>query len=707
MLLKKHLYVPYDIETYLRLFSITVYDPMCGLVRVFEISKRRDSRKELLKYLQNLKAFGAFLVGFNNLAFDYPVIHYLIENPDATCEDLYREGQRIINSMKDDRFGRGIPADKVHIKQIDLYKINHFDNHAKSTSLKILKFNMRRKDLMDFPFSVDAELTYEQMDQILMYNIDDVLATWDFFKQCESAIVLRNELSQKYGSDFSNFNDSKIGSEIFIYELEKIKKGTCFNFFNGKRVAKKTKRPFIDFADIILPYVKFKRPEFQAILDWVKSQVITETKGVFTDIPEHELGEVAKYTNLVVKKSKKMDYVPTETQINEFKAQYPLGWVQNNTAEQKFSKKDGKPLKAPVPNYVFCWKEAPKLSVIINDHEYIFGTGGLHSSVSSQIITSDAKLLICDWDVESFYPNLSIKNNIYPQHLSTTFCKIYDNLFQERKKYDKSNPYNLAIKLSLNSVYGNSNNEYSPFYDPKYTMKITLNGQLSLCVLIERLLELPEAKSIQSNTDGITMNIRPEDSELANQIIAQWEEETKLKMERNDYSEMRIRDVNNYIAVNKKDGKIKLKGAYVYELEQHKNHSALIVKKAVAKHIETNESIEDIITNHKDEFDFMLRTKIPKSMKLVLVDSDGSEYPQQNVTRYYVSNAPDAKEMVKIMPPNPNKESLEDRRSGICVGNKVKVCNDIVDFKWDIDYNYYIGQANKLLDVFNNEDNLE
>lgn len=701
MPINKKEYHNYDLETYKYLFTFTVHDARVNVIRVFEISARKDNRKEILTYLQNLRNNGDSLVGFNNLGFDYPVLHFLINNPEATCEDLYLEGQRIINSMRDDRFGKTIPKDQMFVNQVDLYKIHHFDNQAKATSLKILKFNMRRPNLMDFPFKVDSPLTNEQMDMIIEYNIDDVLATLDFFNQSESAIVLRAELSAKYKSDFTNFSDSKIGSEIFIHELEKLKKGTCFNFFNGKRVAKKTKRKTIEFHDIILPYVKFERPEFQAILDWIKSQTITETKGVFTDIPEHELGEVAKYTTLVTKKSKKMDYVPTEKEINAFLKDYPLGWVDNRTAEQKYSKKDNKPLKAPVPNYYFCWKEAPKLSVVINDHEYIFGTGGLHSSISSQIVVSDDKQLLCDWDVESYYPNLSIKNDIYPQHLGVAFCRIYDNLFNERKKYDKKDPNNLAIKLALNATYGNSNNEYSPFYDPKYTMKITLNGQLSLCMLIERILELPEARSIQSNTDGITMSIRPEDSDKANEIVTQWEAETRLKMERNDYAEMRIRDVNNYTCKYLGTEKIKLKGAYVHELENHKNQSFLIVKKAVAQFIATGEDIESIIKKHTDPFDFMGRTKVPKSMRLVTVDHEGEETDEQNVTRYYVSNSPDAKDLVKIMPPNPNKESIEDRRSGICVGKKVKVCNNIVDFTWDIDYDYYIEQANKLLDVFN------
>lgn len=45
--------------------------------------------------------------------------------------------------------------------------------------------------------------------------------------------------------------------------------------------------------------------------------------------------------------------------------------------------------------------------------------------------------------------------------------------------YAKGTPENAMLKLALNSVYGDSNNQYSVFYDPMYTMKITVNGQLS------------------------------------------------------------------------------------------------------------------------------------------------------------------------------------------------------------------------------------
>lgn len=688
----------FDIETYPNFFSFVVISADKKIAHCFEISDRKDNRQLLFSYLDELQANGARLVGFNNLGFDYPVLHFLLKKRKATVKEIYDEAQRIIDSLKDEKFGKTISKKHQKVEQIDLFKINHFDNAAKSTSLKILKFNMKRNDLRDLPYKVGSYLTSEQMDKVIEYNIDDVLATLDFYYENYEALELREKLSSKYGIDFSNMNDSKIGGEIFIQEIENKEPGRCYKFKNGKKEINQTKRSYIKFNEILFPYLAFDRPEFVAIAEWFNNQIIRETNGVFSDILESDLGDVAQYAEMVIKKSKKMDYIPSESEIKAFKEQYPMGWIEDKTPEQKYSKKTGEPLKTPTPNFYFCWKVAENLNVVINGHKYVFGTGGIHSSIESKAIHAGDKYLIVDLDVSSFYPHLAIQNNVYPEHLGEQFCKTYLDLYNQRKTFDKNAPENKALKLSLNGTYGNSNNKYSPFYDPKYTMTITVNGQLSLCMLIERILELKDASSIQSNTDGITMMIRKEDSDKLDQIVKQWEKETKLEMERNDYSSMYIRDVNNYVAVYQKNNKVKLKGAYAFELEHHKDQSCLVVQKAASEFLSTRISIEEYIKNHKDKYDFMMRTKIPKSMRLVLVDSEGKEEDQQNVTRYYVSNSTKAREMVKIMPPTEGKE--EDRRVGICVGNKVKVCNNILDFNWDIDYNYYINEANKLIDVF-------
>ena len=685
-------HIIYDIETYKNLFTVTFFDTTDMKGYIFEISERKDNSDLLFEYIDQCNNLNAVFWGFNNLAYDYPIIHFMNKKKKKLHPmEIWSESQRIIESFKGDRFGKSIQS-RFHIKkQGDLYKMNHLDNPAKATSLKALAVYLKSKNVQETPIDFDKELTYEEMDEVIKYNINDVMVTYQYFLTCQEGITLREELSQEYGTDFTNFSDSKIGSEIFVKEIEKVKPNSCYKFINGKRVINQTKRSIIHLNDCVLPYIEFQRPEFKALLEWFKKQSIRETKGIFSKLSESRLGELAQYATMTKKKSKKFDTEPTDEELTYFRRDNPLAEVEVNE------------LKSGKKSYFITWNEAESLNVNVNNHQYVFGVGGIHSSVESQVVKEDEEFLIIDWDVSSYYPNLAIANSIYPNHLGIEFCNVYQELYERRKTYPKSDPRNQSIKLALNSVYGNSNNQYSPFYDPKYTMTITVSGQLSLCMLIEMILErCKDSSSIQSNTDGITMRIRREDSDLADQIVKEWEKLTGLEMERNNYKAMYIKNVNNYIAVYS-DGKIKLKGQFDYNIAPHQNPSALVVKKAVEAFLTKDVTLEEFIINHKDKYDFMLRTKVPRNSRLVLVDSEGNEIEQQNISRFYVSKGEGSGSLIKIMPPVKNK--TEDRRIGICVGETVKICNDIDDFQWDIDYEYYIKEARKLTDLsYNNEE---
>ena len=132
----------------------------------------------------------------------------------------------------------------------------------------------------------------------------------------------------------------------------------------------------------------------------------------------------------------------------------------------------------------------------VHGFDFVFGLGGIHGSVESEIIESDEGSVIVDLDVTSYYPTLAIANGFRPAHLGSAFVDIYQHLFEERKKHPKGSPENAMLKLALNRVYGDSNNVFSVFYDPLFTMSITLNGQLLLCLLAENLMEhVPGSRS--------------------------------------------------------------------------------------------------------------------------------------------------------------------------------------------------------------------
>lgn len=707
----------YDIETYKCVFTFSIVRSDGKHKKTFEVSRRKNEIEGIKKCINYLRDNNCRLVGFNNIGFDYPVLHKILtksklpKDGDALARMVHSYAQDQIESFRDG-FGNTVKSEECIVPQVDLFRVHHFNNKAKATSLKMIEFNMRLEQIEDLPFSPDADLTDENIDTIVSYNEHDVECTRKFYLESLPNIEFRYNLSKKLGKDFTNADDTKIGAEYFQMELEKAGVKTKV-FKNGVQVLNQTKRDKINIGSILFDYYSFSRPEFKAVYEWFSKQTITETKGVFSDIEEHELGELAKYSELTVKKVK-FKTKPTESEIEEFKVNHPLGWIAeeelkateyafdeqgNHIMEQPLDtdgcpdlKKKPKKKRIPKKSYWKCWRVAETLNVVIDGFRIDFGVGGIHGSLSNKIAKQTKKYKIRDADVSSMYPNIAISNNVYPEHLGLTFCKIYKDMYEQRKSYPKGSAENAMLKLALNGTYGKSNDKYSVFYDPRFTITITVNGQLSLLMLADMLLQIENLKIIQLNTDGITVAFTNETEEQYIKTCNDWQSIVKLELEYADYSRMIIRDVNNYIALYT-NGKIKRKGAYQYEgLGWHQNQGGLVIPMAAEAEMIHGIPVEEFIKNHNNIFDFLLRTKVPRSSKLVLEYEDREEQ-QQNICRYYIANS--GGKLVKIMPPL--EGSTEERRLGIDTAWKVKTCNNMSTFDGDIDYEYYVTEAKKLI----------
>jgi hypothetical protein len=492
--------VVYDEETLVNCFSIEVSALFGDWSGTFEISEFRDDRQFILAWIEYWRANRIPMIGFNTIAFDYPILHFLWQNPGASCWDIYEKAQEQIHDRT--MFNTIWESDRF-APQIDLLKLWHFDNKARMTSLKALEINMRSEQVLDMPCPHDVPISPQNIDGVLLpYGRHDVKETKKFAHISLDAIKFRIELQDILDGDVLNWSDSKIGSKILEQRLgDEI----CYTWESGRREARKTRRDRIALADIIFPFVRFSNPEFQRILTWMKSQTITEdevtgklkTKGVFSDV-----------------------------------------------------------------------------HATVGGLDFHFGTGGIHACVPSQIVRSDAETMIRDIDVAGLYPAIAIVNRLYPEHLGERFVFEYAQLPIERAKYKKGTPRSNAFKLAANGTYGNSNNEYSIFYDPKFTMSITINGQLMLCMLAEWLLSVPTVRLLQANTDGITYTITRAMLPRAQEIERAWAAYTRLVLEDVEYETMWIGDVNNYIAKST-SGKLKLKGRFWYPVQLPRRHSRM------------------------------------------------------------------------------------------------------------------------------------
>ena len=363
---------------------------------------------------------------------------------------------------------------------------------------------------------------------------------------------------------------------------------------------------------------------------------------------------------------------------------------------------------------------------------YDYGTGGIHACTESGSYHEDEEHMIYDIDVQSYYPNLAIRNKKAPQHLGDAFCEVYETIFETRKTFAKGTPENYGLKISLNGVYGKSNDIYSYLYDPKFTMFITVNGQLLLSMLTEWVLTSTDAVLLQANTDGITVRMPRNQYDTVQILMKKWEELTGLVLEDAHYKSMFIRDVNNYIAVTT-DDKYKFKGAFEIDKAWHKDQSHRIVAIAVARacifgvspaltlleHM-TIEHYDDLDVKTHGVYDFCGSVRARGGAKYeteCITNGQHVIVPFQKTNRYFVSN--DGVRLRKVLPPDANKKDVlelepanqlnifdivedvkveKQRVSYIEAGHNVTMFNRTFDGPYNLNFEYYLKECNKILE---------
>lgn len=675
--------IVYDIETLPNVFTLTMECLNSSVSSTWEISQYRDDRHELMQWFNWLSQTQTPMIGFNTVHFDYPVIHALFNQPYMTWGQIYDKAQSIIGNYTD-RFAHVIWDRDRFAPQIDLFKIHHFDNKAKTTSLKALQINMRSPNVREsrLPFNL-AAAQCDIDSELIPYNHHDVTETKRFAFYSMKAIEFRVGLIPQFGIEVMNYNDTKIGEKMLEQRLGD---DVCYDRSTGRKTKRQTPRTRIALNDIIFPYIKFQNPEFNRVLSFMKEQVLT----------------------------------PDELTDEEVTARMDDGTEINYTIRTKGVFKN--------------------LIANVGGLEFYFGTGGVHASVEKQRFIADENWLIRDIDVEGLYPNIAIVNRLTPEHLGQAFIAEYAKIPDERKTHAKGTYQNAALKLAANGAWGKSNSKFSVFFDPKYAMTIPINGQLMLCMLAEWLLTVPTITLIQANTDGITYRIHRDYLAQAKAIEQQWQDYTCLKLEDAAYSRMWIRDVNNYIAEDTK-GKLKQKGAYWHPdplnyADSISQASPPCWYKDLSNVASTRAAIAAMVHGidprtwlmcHSDPFDFVCRVKADRQSRLEL-----GGFAVQNTTRYYVAR--DGAPLFKISPPpsghvvgqwkrgigvsvaeynrvmqetggnwdervcTKSKSRYEDRRTAIQAGWQIAECNDMRSFDFaNINYDYYEAEARKLI----------
>ena len=322
--------------------------------------------------------------------------------------------------------------------------------------------------------------------------------------------------------------------------------------------------------------------------------------------------------------------------------------------------------------------------------------GGLHSINNAEIIIPNEDELLLDYDVNSYYPSCLIANKLYPKHLGEEFIGIYKNIIDERlkAKKDKNSFLADAFKYAINGLSGNLQSQYSWTYDPELVVKLRINCQLMILMLIEKF-DLLGAEIVQSNTDGILIKIKKSLLPEIEKAKDEWCKLTKLSMSKEEFERFYQYDVNNYIGVKKgfketKDPElIKKKGFFVDETNLGKGMSPKVIAKSLINYFVYNISPEETLKEDKDIKDYLTYQRVSRDF---IVEYNGEK--ALHINRFYMSINGGILIKYKI------EKGGKAQATRLCATSPVTIYNKFEDKPFEeykVNYRYYKNEIYKII----------
>lgn len=635
-----------DIESYWNFFCVTFKDYDTKEYHIFEISSRKNQFKELYFFMQGLKRRD-YVITFNGIHYDSPILWWIYGNVsklrDLTGEEICNKIKNVSDDIiKSDDFPSYLTRYKFHKRWTDIDSFvllwSQGIRQEKGVSLKKIGIQLEYPVVMELPYHHTKLLEPYQMVKLIEYNsihdigIMEYLMDKPIYMQGKKTsfieqVKMRQEANSKYGFGLHSlsWDGVKLGMNILLKSYS-----DYFGFdFNEIKKRTNTLRP-IALQDIILTdIISFEEGDL--------SYKLIKKKGVI-----HEFTSFAGLYNWLLQQ--------TVTSTDEINCQ-----------------------------------------VWFNGLRYDVKSGGLHTVHKSGYVKPPQGQEYNDEDVGSYYPTLGSKYKFTPSQLEG--MDMFLELFrQERLRDKREGRYgdDRLKKLALNGgFFGMLNQKHSPMYDPKQLLSITLNGQLLLLMLIERLSTIG-CNIDSANTDGVSLFLPDNKIEQYNEVKSQWERETQMELEKDTFKFVARQNVNNYIAI-KTDGSVKKKGIFVTTPDLGNSTDFLIIPMALEQWYLNNIPPEQFIPQYLIDnpidgiFKFCGAVKVNRSYTVYWGDTI-----MQQLNRYYVSSHPDATFLYK---------KRESSTGSIMKGIRLMIYNNhLYTTPTDINIQWYISETRKIIE---------
>ena len=350
---------------------------------------------------------------------------------------------------------------------------------------------------------------------------------------------------------------------------------------------------------------------------------------------------------------------------------------------------------------------------------HTFGFGGLHGAPGEIKTKKDGSKYIkslpthnkgCIYhvDVSNYYPSMLIAydivtrtatNDNYPKmykiRKELKYKQRHAATHEESKMYKKmQDPY----KVMLNGLSGAMKDKGNAAFDPRNNNVMCINGQLMLLDLIEKLEIIPGFELIQSNTDGLIIQLPDTDEafEMLDDICYDWEkrcstDKCEILLETDQIAEIYQKDVNNYLWIEL-DGNTERKGAYLKGLSRL-DYDLPIINKALVEYMTNHTPVADTIYSCQDLIEFQKIVKL--SSKYEYVEHNGIRYDYKCYRVFASTRQSDGKILKCRKGNNPAKFGNTPDK---CFIDNEDMTNKKIPAYLDLDY--YVDLATKRLHDF-------
>ena len=281
MIIKDKIVNVYDIETFSNCLHVAVKNTETGQLYKFEISERVNQLKELVDFFYYTNENRMFC-GYNNHHYDDVIVNYIIDYYYVLerlpywkiCQSLFNLSNTIVTAEDGDisRFKKWKYAHYFY--SMDL--LTMMFSQKLRVGLKTMQATMHYKNVQEYSGDFSVPIPVSEIDEMISYNINDVESTTELLNRLIDQVELRLFIEKEHGIDCLSMDSVKMAETYLLEEYSK-RSGI------PKNVIKEMRSPmdYIPLKDVILPFISYKNPKLQSILEEMKEQVVysKERKG--------------------------------------------------------------------------------------------------------------------------------------------------------------------------------------------------------------------------------------------------------------------------------------------------------------------------------------------------------------------------------------------------------------------------------------------